>query len=150
MRTCFVAAVLALAVAAGLSAQSKTNKNAPANPLVAGRDLICTFPQFAAAVRWDADGPDIVTDKQDFSFGLTAIDTKKHNAMLVAGKSAEPVSIVVSPIGLHIVEQTPGGNMTVTSIFLAGRTGDRFLAVHSRHLGYPTAPPSVSLAYGTC
>ena len=91
-----------------------------------------------------------MSNSQNFSFQITSIDLKKKTARLVAGSASDQVALVLAPVGMQIIEQTPAGNINLTTIFAAGGQGDTFLAAHSRHLGDLNGPPAVSQAYGTC
>jgi hypothetical protein len=146
MRTYSLAMLLAVSFASVAGAQSTAP--APA-PFASGRPLTCSFPLFAA-VNWNNGSPTVVSNSQNFSFQITSIDLKKKTARLVAGSASDQVAFVLAPVGMQIIEQTPAGNINLTTIFAAGGQGDTFLAAHSRHLGDLNGPPAVSQAYGTC
>ncbi len=63
------------------------------------------------------------------------------------------MTLLVTPTGLNVIEQTLAGNLTVTTIFSGTASGEgrTYLAVHSRHLGKDMdLPARASQAYGTC
>lgn len=140
-----IAAVLVLSMA--VSAGAQKNKPAP-GPLSALTSLKCAFPVFATP-RLAVTPPDIVSGTQEFSFAVDSFDYKKNRARIV-GSGAALVTMMVTPTAMHIIEQTPVGNMNVTTVFLSGATGKTFGAVHSRHLRDATDGTAPSQAYGTC
>jgi hypothetical protein len=143
---------LTLAVAVVLFAVPVLAQQAPkppVNPLAAVKGFQCSFVRFAVA-RWDGEAPDILTGEDDFSLGVTGIDLRRSRARVVSATASVDVSARLAPTGLNVIEQTPAGNFVVTTIFTVARSADRYFAVHSRHLGDLTTPPSVSQYYGTC
>jgi hypothetical protein len=122
----------------------------PAGALGTVKALACSFPVYATA-NLAGTPPQPIGQKQDFSFTLDSFDLKKLRARVVgsSGGSA-PASLLASPIGVTVIEQTLIGNVNMTTVFAAGGHDDTRLAVHSRHIGDPDGLPSVSQAYGTC
>ena len=141
-----VAALLAFTFVAPASAQRAPTLQ---GPLATAKALKCSFPTFAA-VRWADAGPEAIGGTQEFSFVIDSFDVKRNRARLVADGSTL-VSLLTTPTGLSVIEQTPAGNLTVTTVF-AGTAGEgrSYLSVHSRHLGDPDAAPRASQAYGRC
>ena len=138
--------VLALAVPAGAQRES-----APQDPLASAKSVRCTFPNYAA-VKWNGTTGEVLGGKQEFSFELDSFDFRRNRAQLV-GTTSMPVTLLVTPTGLSVIEQTLGGNVTVTTVFSGTASGEgrTYLAVHSRHLGKDMdLPARASQAYGTC
>lgn len=143
-----VATLIALALAVPAGAQRASG---PQDPLASAKIVRCTFPTYAA-VKWNGTAGEAIGGSQDFSFQLDSFDFKRNRAQLV-GNTSTPVTLLVTPTGLNVIEQTLAGNFTVTTVFSGTSSGDgkTFLAVHSRHLGKDMdLPPRASQAYGTC
>jgi hypothetical protein len=132
-----------------LSVPASAQKPVPVQgPLTTAKTLLCSFPSFGTA-RWGDAAPQVITGSQDFSFRIESIDYRNKRAMIVADGNAL-ASLLLTPTGMNIIEQTPIGNVTLTTIFSAGGRGQTFLAVHSRHLGELDGAPRSSQAYGNC
>jgi hypothetical protein len=142
-------AVAVVLVAVPALAQEAAPPKPPANPLATVTAFQCTFVRFSVA-RWDQDVPEILTAEDNFSLGVAGIDLRRSRARVVSATATVDVSARLAPTGLNIIEQTPAGNFVVTTIFSAAKSADTYYAVHSRHLGDLTTPPSVSQYYGTC
>jgi hypothetical protein len=139
-------------VAVGLAVAAQAPQAPARDPLFSAKHLSCSFPVYAAPV-WKDGAAQVVSRAQDFNFDIDSIDNspKKNNARIVAaGGATAHASTIVTPTGLNVIEATPGGNLNITTIFVAGGPGGKYLAVHSRHLGDPNSAPSVSQNYGTC
>jgi hypothetical protein len=119
------------------------------NPLASSTAFNCTFVRYGVA-RWDAETPTVLTGEDSFTLGIAALDTRRNRANIVGTTATVPASAVLTPLGLNVIEQTPGGNFILTTIFTATQSADTFYAVHARHLGDVAAPPSASQSYGTC
>jgi hypothetical protein len=117
-------------------------------PLSTAKGLLCSFPSFGTA-RWGEAAPQVITGSQDFSFRVEGIDYKNKRAIIVANGNAL-ASLLLTPTGMNIIEQTPIGNVTLTTVFSGGSRGQTFLAVHARHLGELDGPPRASQAFGSC
>ena len=143
-----VATLIVLAIAAPASAQ---RSSAPADPLASAKSVRCTFPNYAA-VKWNGTTGEVLAGAQDFSFQLDSFDFRRNRAQLV-GTATTLVTLLVTPMGLNVIEQTLAGNLTVTTIFSGTTSGEgrTYLAVHSRHLAKDMdLPARASQAYGTC
>ena len=143
-----VATLIVLALAVPASAQ---RSNTPQDPLASVKSVRCTFPNYAA-VKWNGTTGEVLGGSQDFSFQIDSFDFRRNRAQLV-GTATLPVTLLVTPMGLSVIEQTLAGNLTVTTIFSGTATGDdrTYLAVHSRHLAKDMdLPARASQAYGTC
>jgi hypothetical protein len=143
-----VMALLALSAVIAIEPLSAQRAGQASNPFATAKVITCSFPTYAATRR---SGPsvEVLTGTQDFSFQIDSFDFRRNRARLVATGTV-PVSMLSSPTGLTIIEQTPAGNVNVTTVFSGGASDGSFLSVHSRHLGELDAPPRPSQAYGTC
>jgi hypothetical protein len=140
--------LIVFAVAASVGAQQ-----APATQTLLGsaKSVRCSFPNYAA-VKWNGTTGEVLGGSQEFSFQVNSFDFRRNRAQMV-GDATIPVTLLTTPTGLHVIEQTLGGNVTVTTIFAGtgSNEGRTFLAVHSRHLGKDgDLPARASQAYGTC
>jgi hypothetical protein len=140
---------LVLALAAPVAAAQRQTPPPP-NPLSLIRAFQCTFPRYVAT-EWPAGGSVTREGTDDnFTFRITEINLRRSVARIVGTGGSVPASAMVGETGLNVVEQTGLGNFILTSIFRAGADGQVYLAAHSRHLGDPKTPPSVSQHFGTC
>jgi hypothetical protein len=122
----------------------------PTNPLASAKTLKCSFTAYAA-VRWDKNPLQVLSDSQDFSFQIDAIDQKKKRAIIVgSGGATGQAAIALTETGLNVIETTPGGNLNLTTVFVGDGKGPSFRAAHSRHLGDSSGAPRVSQNYGSC
>jgi hypothetical protein len=139
--------LLATALAAPVGAQRGP---AAQDPLTLAKRLRCSFPNYAA-VKWNGTTGEVLGGSQQFSFQISAFDFRRNRAELV-GDSTTLVTLLVTPTGLNVIEQTPAGNLTVTTVFSGTSTGGgAYQAVHSRHLGKDgELPARASQAYGSC
>jgi hypothetical protein len=136
----------------GIVFAGQTPPQTPAarDPLFSAKHLACSFPVYAAPV-WKDGAAQVVSRPQDFTFEIDAINTKKSNARIVGkGGASAPASVMVTPIAVNVIEPTPIGNLNVTTVFVAGGSEGKYIAVHSRHIGDLTSIPSPSQNYGTC
>ena len=122
---------------------------APPHPLVTSGMLHCTFPLYAT-VEMVKGTPDVIQGKQELTFKIAGIDTTRRSAQIVGATGTAEATLLLTTTGLTVIERTPIGNVVVTTVFVAGGQGTLRRAVHSRHIGDPTAPPSPSQSYGTC
>jgi hypothetical protein len=136
-----------LAVIATAAAAQK--RNAPQGPFASVKTFNCSFPTYATADPMEAT-PRVSSGTQEFSFTIDTIDFKKKNAEIVGGAGTALAAIVLTQTGLNVIEQTPIGNFNLTTVFASGGQGQRYPAVHSRHLGDVSGPPRSSQAYGSC
>jgi hypothetical protein len=146
------AARLLVLLALAASAVPVVAQQAPAPPpdqLSLAKTVRCSFTKFAAT-RWVDGTPETVLGTDELNFEIDAINLKARTARVVAGRGAALVSAFVTATGLNIIEQTPGGNYILTSVFIGGREGGKFKAVHSRSLGDPTELPTPSQYAGLC
>ena len=143
-----VAMLIVLALAVPASAQRSSEKP---DPLTSAKSVRCAFPNYAA-VKWTGTTGEVLGGTQDFSFQLDSFDFRRNRVQLV-GNSSTLATLLVTPMGLNVIEQTLAGNLTVTTIFSGTSTSDgrTYLAVHSRHLAKDVdLPARASQAYGTC
>jgi hypothetical protein len=140
-----VLAFIVLAVVTEASAQKPPPLK---GPLASAKSLSCSFPAFGA-VRWGTNPLEPVTGTQEFSFQVDSINYKRAEARIVA-TGTTLVNMILTQTGMNLVEQTRIGNLNLTTIFAGGAQGQKFLAVHSRHIGDLESAPQTSQAYGTC
>ena len=117
--------------------------------LLAARSLKCIFGP-AAAADWDSGKPKVTIDRQgaDFILHFDSIDPDKRTARLIGNRGATDVSFFRTATGLHFLEVTGSGNISVTTAF-ARMVPEGFIAVTSRHLDLPRSPYPSQL-HGTC
>ena len=118
-------------------------------PLASAKGLRCSFPSYGAGRFLAAAPPQVLTGSQEFAFQIDSIDYKRGQVRIV-GEGNALATMRLTQTGMHIIEQTPIGNFTITSIFSGAGDGKTFLSVHSRHLGELDAAPRSSQAYGSC
>jgi hypothetical protein len=138
--------VLLVVLALGTPARAQTSP--VTGPLATAKGLHCTFPVFGTA-RWTDLGPETLDGTQEFAFDIDTIDYRRGRARLVASGTTL-MTMLLTETGMHVIEQTPIGNLNLTTIFSAESDGRTFRAVHSRHLGDLTAAPRASQSYGLC
>lgn len=143
--------VALVAAAATLSAfpVAAQRRPAPTGPFAKISALQCSFTNFGAAA-WTGNSARVVTGDDNVQFRIEEFDYRRGVASIAGATAKVPVSATLAETGLNIIEQTPIGNFILTTIFVAGGTDDKYVAVHSRHLGDVTTPPSASQYYGTC
>ncbi|MCC7008104.1 MAG: hypothetical protein IT184_04760 [Acidobacteria bacterium] len=146
-RSSLYVGVVVVGVLAAAPVVAQRGRPAP-GPFAAAKALTCSFPVYGAA-RWDGAAPQAISGTQEFSFRIEGIDYKKNQARIVAAGTV-PVTVRLAETGLNVIEQTPIGNFTLTTVFSAGGDGKTFRAVHSRHIGETSDVPRTSQAYGTC
>ena len=149
MRTGTITLAVALTFCSGgLAAAQQADAVAPAS-LTTAQALRCTFTFYVAA-HWVDGEPEAVAGEDQFSFAIESIDRAARRAQIVAPTATVSASAFSTNTGLNVIEQTPIGNFILTTVFTSGRIGDRFMAVHSRHLGDLGAPPGPSQYLGSC
>ena len=136
-------------VAAAVSPLVLAQQEQGAGPLAAAQSLTCSFPT-AATTLWRGGSPETTTGEQTFGFQIDAIDVKRRTARIVGSSGSAEASAFLTSTGLNVIEQTPIGNFILTSVFSAGGTEGRLIAIHSRHVGDRAATPNASQHYGTC
>jgi hypothetical protein len=147
MRTGII--TLCVVAMASLPVAARQAAPGPPAPLSAAKALRCTFTLYVAT-HWADGEPETVAGDDQFSFSIEAIDSQARRARVVGENASASASAFVTDTGLNVIEQTPIGNFILTTVFASGRIGDRFMAVHSRHLGDLSAPPGPSQYFGSC
>ncbi len=143
--------ITVLVFTAGLVAPAGAQRTtAGKDPLASAKSLQCSFPNYAA-VKWTGTAGEVLGGAQEFSFQIDSFDFRRNRAQLV-GATSTLVTLLVTPTGLNVIEQTPAGNITVTTVFSGtAAEGKTYQAVHSRHLGKDVdLPARASQAYGSC
>jgi hypothetical protein len=149
MRTRILLSLIAVSWLIPVAAGASDTPAQAVNPLASARHLSCTFT-FYTTTRWANGVPEVRTGDDEFKFDIDTIDARNHTARIVATTASANVSAFLTDTGLNVIEQTPLGNFIVTTVFTTGRIGDALPAVHSRHLGDVSVPPSPSQYFGTC
>jgi hypothetical protein len=145
-RSMFVAGVMMV----GLTAAAGARQAAPGKPAFAtGQTLSCHFPTFSVG-GYQGATPNAVTSTEDFSFQIAIVNLKRGRARIIGTNGADEATLVSTPVGLNVIEQTAIGNFMLTTVFTSTGPDGRYLAVHSRHIGDPSAVPSPSQHYGSC
>ena len=121
----------------------------PPNPLAAASNLKCSFSSFAVN-GWTDVTPNTVTSTEEFQFEIVVTNMKKAKARIVGANASAEAAIVLTPTGMNVIEQTPIGNLMLTTIFTTGGQDGKYLATHSRHVGDIKTVPSPSQHYGYC
>lgn len=140
--------LLALLLALGAVMPAGAQRTPP-NPLASIPTFDCTYTSFALG-EWTDGTPAVEIRPQEFTFQIASIDPARGSARIVGNVGSAEATAVLTPIGLTLFERTPLGNFNITTIFVAGARGPSYLSVHSRHLGDPEEPPSVTQNYGSC
>ena len=149
MRTGIITLAACLtAMTGGAAAAQQADLKAPVS-LATAQALRCTFTLYVAT-HWVDGEPEALAGEDQFSFSIEDIDRQGRRAQIVAPTAAVSASAFSTNTGLNVIEQTPIGNFILTTVFTSGRIGDRFMAVHSRHLGDVGAPPGPSQYFGSC
>ena len=82
-------------------------------------------------------------------FTIAAINADQGSAQMVGNMGATPLAILRGGYTLNFLEQTPVGNINLTTVYTASDAEGRFYAVHSRHIG--TAEDAMVSQYlGSC
>ncbi len=143
------AALAACLAGAAHPAAAQKAPAVPPGPFATIQTLKCSFSSYAVN-GWDASlKPTPVTASEDFSFQVSIVNVKKGRARIIGATGAIEASLVISNTGLNVIEQTPAGNFTLTTVFAGGGRDGKFLAVHARHVDLAAAP-SPSQHYGSC
>src|SRR5690606_32996764 len=125
-----LAAVLSL-VPLSAAAQRRVT---PAGPFVKARAIECAFTTYGVA-SWNGLAARVLTGDDDVRFRVENLDLRRGAARVVSASATVEVTAMATETGLNVIEQTPIGNFILTTIFSAGGSADKYVAVHSRHLG---------------
>jgi len=85
----------------------------------------------------------------ELSFVFASVDLEKGSAQMVGNNGAADVFLLAGSRTLHFLEQTPTGNLNVTTIYQDRSDNGHLIAVHSRHVGVE-GDPWMSQYWGTC
>jgi hypothetical protein len=95
-----------------------------------------------------------VGKEEDFVLHFDSVDPQRGKARLIGNEGATDVVVIPSASGLNFLEETPSGNINLTTIFQsAEKNSTDFIAVTSRHLLFPGLAglyPFPSQHHGTC
>ena len=121
--------------------------------LMSVQDLACTFT-LRATGTWTDGVPEAMLDEPDLSFEFTEIDAQGATAQVIGPFG--PSHIITRATGdyLHFVQMFSAGPLYTTTVLNRETTGDRFMAVHTRHeytdvslIGFTSRPEQY---YGEC
>jgi hypothetical protein len=147
-RASLLVAFYLLTSAVAVTAQ-QTPEASVLRSLLAARSLKCSFSAYAFA-DWKSGKPNVTRGHEDFGFHFDSIDVKAQKARLIGNEGAGDVTLFATGEGLHFMEQTLTGNITITTVF-ASRSSDGFIAVSSRHMSFePLGRPRPSQYHGIC
>jgi len=147
----------------GLSPIAALAQTADTDRLIAGaaqlmqaKSLRCQFTSGSVAARSEDGKTNIRNDQfqsgKDFLI-IDSIDTKTGRARLIGNVGAIDIFVFTSQSGLHFLEKSEAGNITLTSVFvLKIKDNDKYIAVHTRHHSMVPIVPTVapSQYHGSC
>jgi len=138
-----------LAASVGVGAQKAAKPPVAVNPLAAAQTLHCAFTSYAVT-GWKDGTSMTVTADETFAFDIAVVNLKKSRGRVIGAQASADATVVLTPTGMNVIEQTLLGNFLLTTVFTSGAADGRFLAIHSRHVGDLATAPSPSQHYGTC
>jgi hypothetical protein len=101
-----------------------------------------------AVTNWKSGTPKVTVGREDFTLHFDSIDVKAKTARLIGNQGAGDITAFATGAGLHFFEQTPSGNLALTTVF-ASRAAGGFIAVASRHVDL-LGGPLPSQYHGVC
>jgi len=143
-----VVALAACFAGTGATVAAQKAQASASGPFAGVQTLKCSFSSYAVN-EWRGLKPNSVTAAEDFSFQISLANAKKGHASIVGPTGTIDAALVITATGLNVIEQTPAGNFTLTTVFAGGGQDGKFLAVHARHVDLAAAP-SPSQHYGSC
>lgn len=156
LRLRFVPLLLPL-VALGTIAEPASAQ--PRSPIFAAKSLRC-FEGRGYSADWNGGVPRLEAatfPSKGESIQFDGIDQKAGRARIVGNAGAGGVTVLVTAAGLHFIEETPSGNLNVTTVFAARPrelASGMFVYVTSRHvdLGFAAdaGVPLPSQFHGVC
>ena len=141
-------------VICALLAQVAESQTVPAaadlRELQSARSFQCTF-QLRSIADWldDDPQPEVGEDENPLRLSFDAIDRKKRTARFIGNVGADDIGVIDGGEALHLLELTPSGNMTVTTVYAQRTENNLFKATHTR-LIYMSTGPIPSQYYGFC
>lgn len=127
------------------SPPSQTFVGAPIPPIVA---LTCDLEAKHVGVL----NPGYAGDQTGETLVLTFanLDPGAGTAQLIGNSGASTVEFRSFSGQLQFIEETPAGNVTVTSVFAPPAPGEPLPAVHSRHIAIAPGDVAISQFAGAC
>jgi hypothetical protein len=111
--------------------------------------FVCTFDRgYFSTSRDSASFTTEPGGKMQLTYA--AIDVGKGTAQMIGNQGAANVTVVQGSGGLHFLELTPAGGLTVTSVYFTPGSRGAAAAVHSRHTGDSITGALVSQFFGFC
>ena len=86
---------------------------------------------------------------EGMAFVIASINVDAGTAQIVGNAGASDLVLLPGGANMNFIEQTPSGNLNLTTVYNGALSDGRFLAVHSRHVGTGT-DPWLSQLYGLC
>lgn len=142
-----VVGLLCCLLAGGAAAQQPEAQDVTWKALLAARSLKCGFP-VNAVTNWKSGTPKVTVGREDFTLHFDSIDVKAKTARLIGNQGAGDITAFATEAGVHFFEQTPSGNLALTTVF-ATRSAGGFIAVASRHIDL-MGGPLPSQYHGVC
>ncbi len=136
------------AVAVVMASCSPPNRLYESVPFPTFRTLTCTLK----AVHSGVLNPTYYRDRAIGSLTLVFrdLDPAARTATIIGINGGASVEYRPSADQLQIIETTPMGSLTVTTVFAPPVAGKLMPAVHSRHVGVTPANVSISQFAGDC
>lgn len=97
-----------------------------------------------STATWKAGSPSIErSESGEGEVTFDAIEPEESTARAIGNVGAEDVLVLSTQIGFTFVEVTDAGNLVVTTVFAstAPERPNHFIAVESRHVGWPASWP---------
>ena len=124
------------------------SSSAAQQSIASTRSWRCEFPTLATT-HWQGDQPSPSLEKQTFSFHIDDVNHAKSTARVIGNVGANDLIVIQGSGVVHFLENTPSGNLIITTIFQSNTNAAKLKAVHSRHV-YILTQPVPSQAYGYC
>jgi hypothetical protein len=106
---------------------------------------VCDFPQ---GYSWESTGENYKGEKTSETMNFTLTVDSPNTGKMIGNAGASEVSVLDTAEGTSFLEQTPSGNIAVTTVFKATQSNKR-KAVHSRHMNL-LENPLISQYVGNC
>ncbi len=110
----------------------------------------CSFTD-GFSTEFKSNKPSSGRDKSKFTdLTFDQLDVKKNRGRMIGNAGATDVGVINGDNSIHIIEQTPSGNMNITTIFNPPiKNSSNYPVVHSRHVNI-FDEPMTSQYVGLC
>lgn len=121
----------------------------PVSTLLSTKSLKCTF-ELGVGAEWVDDEIKVETAGYGPPIIIDSIDIEKKSARFIGNIGSTDLILLVTGVGLTFIEETPSGNLNITTVFYEYVSDDSrfFKAVASRHTNFLGAFPQQY--YGGC